>query len=291
MKKLTITQFAHRFPNDDACLQYLWELRHGSMQDCPECNKKADFAKVKGRPVYQCTQCNHQISPMAGTIFQKSTTPLIYWFTAIYLFTTTRNGVAAKELERQFDICYKTALRMAHQIKILIGKRTEKTMTGIVEADEMYLGGKFGNMHAWKRGILGNNKDYNKTIVFGMLERNGEVIALVVDKADRATLKPMLQEKIESGSILVTDNAGVYRPMSKTRIKHYVVNHEKGEYVRGILHTNTIEGFWSQVKRTICGTHIHVSKTHLQKYLNECSFRYKMRNQQDKMFDAILSLA
>ena len=291
MKKLTITQFAQRFPNDDACLQYLWELRYGKMESCPECNKKADFKKLKGRKAYQCTQCNFQISPMAGTIFEKSTTPLIYWFTAIYLFTTTRNGVAAKELERQFNICYKTALRMAHQIKILIGKRSEMVMSGIVEADEMYLGGKFGNMHAWKRGLLGNNKDYNKTAVFGMVERRGEIIVQVVDNVKQSTLLPMIEEKVTKGSILVTDNAGAYKGVNPVQLNHYVVNHEKGEYVRGILHTNSIEGFWSQVKRTICGTHVQVSKRHLQKYLNECAFRYKMRDQQDKMFDTILSLA
>jgi len=288
MKKLTITQFSQRFPDDNACLQYLWELRYSKMETCPTCYKKADYKRVKDCKGYQCTQCNNRIFPMAGTIFEKSTTPLIYWFTAIYLFTTTRNGVAAKELERQFNICYKTALRMAHQIKILIGKRTENVMTGIVEADEMYLGGKLKNMHATKRVSM--HKDANKSVVFGMLERGGEIVIQHVEDNKQTTVMPLVEEKVTRGSIFFTDSGTAYQGIDPTQFKHYVINHFKGEYVRGIIHTNTIEGFWSQVRRTILGTHISVSSRHLQKYLNECAFRYKMRKNQDEMFDAILNL-
>lgn len=289
MKKFSTTEFAKRFPNDDACLHHLFELRYGSMTECPVCKAKADFKKVKGRKSYQCSSCSYQLYPMAETIFEKSTTPLLYWFWAIYMFTTTRNGVAAKELERQFNICYKTALRMAPQIKILIGSRTQKVMTGIIEADETFLGMKVKNMHKHKRDELRNLTRENKTIVLGMLERGGELITEVIPDTFGGTIKPILKERIAPESILVTDGGMAYRGIHKDNIKHYIVNHEKDEYVRGILHTNSLEGFWAQVKRTILSTHIHVSRKHLQKYLDECAFRYMNRDKQDQMFDTILS--
>lgn len=287
MKKFTTTEFAKRFPDDDACLHHLFVIRYGNMECCPKCGEKADYKKVVDRRSYQCSQCANQIYPTQGTVFEKTTTPLLYWFWAIYMFTTTRNGVAAKELERQFDICYKTALRMAHQIKKLIANRTEMVMTGIVEADECYIGGKISNKHKWQRALL--DKNDNKVTVLGMLERGGEIAVEVIPNCHKETIQPILRERIASESILVTDSHKAYLGINKDNIKHYVVNHEREEYVRGILHTNSLEGFWAQVKRTIGGTHIHVSRKHLQKYLDECTFRYKMRDKQDQMFDSILS--
>jgi transposase-like protein len=229
----------------------------------------------------------NQIYPTKGTIFEKTTTPLLYWFWAIYMFTTTRNGVAAKELERQFNICYKTALRMAHQIKILIAQRREMVMTGIVEADEAYLGGKIANKHAWQRALL-KGQD-NKATILALVERSGEIIAEVIPNSEANTILPIIRERVAEGAILVTDAHKAYKGISKDNIKHYIVNHDREEYARGILHTNSVEGFWAQVKRTIIGTHIHVSRKHLQKYLDECTFRYKMRDHQNEMFDSILS--
>jgi transposase len=291
MKKFTTTEFTKRFPNDDACLHHLFELRFGNMAECPECSAKADFKKVKGRKSYNCSSCAYQVYPMANTIFEKSTTPLLYWFWAIYMFTTTRNGVAAKELERQFNICYKTALRMAHQIKKLISNRTEMVMTGIVEADETVFGQKARNLHKSERAKYTTKDSHavRKTIVFGMVERGGEIITQVIEKADAQNIVPIVNEKVSSQAIFISDGARAYHSLDPSNFNLYSVNHEQNEWVRGILHTNTIEGFWSQVKRTILGTHIHVSKKHLQKYLNECAFRYKMRDNQDKMFDTILS--
>ena len=145
MNKYTITQFRNDFPNEDACLHKLFVLRYTNLV-CPKCDGDKPFTRVKNRRSYQCPCCGFQVYPTAGTVFDKSTTPLTHWFYAIYLQTTTRNGVAAKELERQLNVCYKTALRMAHQIKKLIANEKIDKLTGIVETDESYFGMKVSNM-------------------------------------------------------------------------------------------------------------------------------------------------
>ncbi len=152
-------------------------------------------------------------------------------------------------------------------------------------------GQKTHNKHAKVRAAYDKKRDYNKgkTIVFGMLERGGELITEVIERADAKSIHPIIAEKVAPDSIFVSDGAKAYLGIHKYNIKHYSVDHAQNEYVRGILHTNSLEGFWSQVKRTVIGTHIHVSRKHLQKYLNECAFRYTMRDKQDQMFDTILS--
>jgi transposase len=140
MNKFTITQFRAAYPDNDACLNKLFELRYRNLI-CPVCESDKAFTKVKNRRPYQYPSCSFQIYPTQGTVFEKSTTPLTHWFYAIFLQTTTRNGVAAKELERQLNVCYKTALRMAHQIKILMADAKQEALEGVLEADETFIGG------------------------------------------------------------------------------------------------------------------------------------------------------
>lgn len=290
MEKYTITQFRNDYPNDDACLDKIWQLRFSNLV-CPICESENTYTKTKDRRSYQCSSCAHQIYPTQGTVFEKSTTPLTHWFYAIYLQTTTRNGVAAKELERQLNVCYKTALRMAHQIKRLMANNSTEPLMGIVEADETFIGGQHKNKHKKERALL-NEKGtgaINKVPVMGLLERNGRIVVLAIDKAEGKVLKPIIRENVDRDSTLVTDGFGGYSNLHLEFKQHEIISHDKDEYVRGIYHTNTIEGFWSQLKRTIKGTHIHVSRKHLQKYVDEVAFRYEHRKEQDGMFDAILS--
>jgi transposase-like protein len=296
-KKFTKAEFEALYPTNDACLDEIFKIRYANIKICPSCEAAADFkrvnhkSKVKGsqKKSYQCSHCGHQIYPLAGTVFEKTTTPLKDWFYAIYLFTTTRNGVAAKELERQLGVCYKTALRMAHQIKILMGKRAQPLLSGIVELDETYIGMLSKNMHEKDRKKLKGTGGKDKIKVFGMLQRDtGEIIAEVVENTEKQTLYSIIAEKIEPNSTLVTDRARYYIGLGKLEFQHEMVDHSKGEYARGDYHTNTIEGFWSQLKRMIKGTHIKVSKQHMQKYVNECATRYILRNEQATMFDTIL---
>lgn len=292
IKRYTITDFRMDYPNDDACLDKIFQLRYGNLI-CPnqKCESDNKFTKVCNRRSYQCPSCGFQIYPTVGTIFEKTTTPLTYWFYAIFLQTTTRNGVAAKELERQLDVCYKTALRMAHQIKKLMANKTYEPLTGVIEMDETFIGGLNKNRHADKKVEESQGRSCkDKTPVFGMIQRNGNVIAHVVENTNSATLKEKIDMTVnKENSIVVSDEWVGYSPLSKSDYKHVVVNHSEKEYVRGAFHTNTIEGVWSQLKRTIKGTHIHVSRKHLQKYVDEVAFRYMHKHKQDTMFETILS--
>ena len=290
MNKYSIKEFRTDYPNDDACLDKIFRLRYTNLV-CPKCEGIKPFTKVKHRRAYQCPDCSFQIYPTQGTIFEKTTTPLTYWFQAIYLQTTTRNGVAAKELERQLSICYKTALRMNHQIKLLMANsKCKEPFTGVIQADESFFGGLNKNRHADKKVAESQGRSCkDKTPVFGMADLKGNISAHVVNDTKGTTLKPLVLKHVDKdNSIIVTDEWLGYARL-KEEFQHVIINHLQGEYVRGAFHTNTIEGFWSQLKRTIKGTHIHVSKLHLQKYIGEVAFRYMERNRQDTMFETILS--
>jgi len=294
MKKFTIKEFRERYPDDDACLDKIFQLRFSNLV-CPKCENDKPFKRVKDRRSYQCRCCGFQVYPTKNTVFEKTTTPLTYWFYAIYLQTTTRNGVAAKELERQLDVCYKTALRMAHQIKILMSDKQNPVFRGVVEIDETYLGGQAKNYSNSKRKKLEqeNVKNYNaygKTPVFGILERGegGKIYTEVMSAITRAWAEETIKRLVPFGSKVYTDNSQIYAKLHMV-YNQGVVNHVDKVYAKGPRHVNTIESFWSMVKRTIRGTHIHVSDKHLQKYLDEIAFRWEHRHDQAGMFETILS--
>jgi transposase len=289
MNKYTIVEFRADYPNDDACLDKIFQLRYTNLV-CPKCVADKPFVRVKNRRSYACPCCSHQIYPTQGTIFEKTTTPLTLWFYAIYLQTTTRNGVAAKELERQLSICYKTALRMAHQIKRLMANEHIDKLTGIVETDESYFGMKVTNMTKSKRAKMYDESGGlidNKTGVMGFISRDGKVKTEVMHAGK--TFKERVRDNVSTDASLVTDAHKGYEGLDLEFFKHETVNHVMGEYKRDEWHTNTIEGFWSQLKRTIKGTHIHCDAKYLQLYADEVAFRYMNRLKQDQMFNIILS--
>jgi transposase len=287
--KYSIDQFRNDYPDKDACLHKLFTLRYTNLV-CPNCDSDKVFVRVKNRMSYQCPCCAFQVYPMAGTIFEKSRTPLTHWFYAIYLMTTTRNGVAAKELERQLNICYETALRMAHQIKKLMANNKPGLLTGTVEIDESYFGMKVVNMTKKKREkLLKDDGTYhdNKTGVMGFVSREGQVRVEVM--TDPKSFKERVRDNVSKDAILVTDSHTGYVGLDIEFFKHEMINHAIGEYLREDWHTNTIEGFWSQLKRMIKGTHIHCNAEYLQLYADEAAFRYMQRYNQGGMFEAILS--
>jgi transposase len=290
MNKYTITQFRAAYPNDDACLERLFEIRYNNLV-CPKCESDNKFTRVKNRRSHQCPGCGFQIYATQGTIFEKTTTPLTHWFYAIFLQTTTRNGVAAKELERQLDVCYKTALRMTHQIKLLMASSKPcDPFTGVIQADESFFGGLNKNRHADKKVEESQGRSCkDKTPVFGMVDLKGNISAHVVADTKGSTLKPLMDKHIDKkNAVVITDEWLGYSQLKKDEYMHVVIKHMEAEYVRGAFHTNTIEGFWAQLKRTIKGTHIHVSRKHLQKYVDEVAFRYMNKDKQDTMFETIL---
>ena len=288
-KPPTIQEFFKQFPDDDACLDYLMKLRHGETLGCPKCGKEGRFTRIRKMPAYSCPWCGHHIHPMVGTPFHKSHTPLQKWFYAMYLFTTSRHGVPAKELQRQLGVSYPTAFRMAHKIREYMGTVDgDDGLSGHVEADETYVGGK---PRYPQRGKGGSNANYRtrKVTVFGLVKRGGDVMTRVVPDAKRKTLIPEIAANVRKGSTISTDEWHPYKSLPAHGYRHQIVQHKKGEYVRGDAHTNTLDGFWSILKRSIQGTHVHVSRKHLSKYLGEFEFRYNLRKLPDQMFSRLLA--
>jgi transposase-like protein len=281
-KSLTIQDFMRMFPDDDACLEHLFRLRYGASFKCPRCGLIGKFHKLSKMPAYSCQGCGDHIHPMVGTPFYNSHTPLQKWFYAMYLFTTTRHGVPAKELQRQLSVNYKTAWRMGHQLrKYLDLVDGDPPLSGHIEADETMIGGK---RSGGKRG----RGAPGKTVVFGMLERQGDVMTRIVENVRRATLEPHILANVKKGSTVSTDELKSYAKLARHGYKHGAVNHAREEWVSGIHHVQGIEGFWSILKRSIRGTHVHVSRRHLAKYLAEFEFRWNLRDVPEAMFPLLL---
>ncbi len=266
--RYTLKDFKTEYPDDAACLKAVLDNRYGDT--CPRCGViGVKWHPITGRKGFVCSECDRHIYPLADTIFRKSETSLWNWFYAIYQFSVAKNGVSAKELERTLGCTYKTAWRMCKQIRLLMEQDSD--MLGgdgtPVEVDETYIGGtrKLASRYT------------NKSIVFGQVERDGSIKAKHVKSSGARVLLPEIEQNIAKGTNIYSDEYGVYRTLKKRGYSHTTVNHSALEYVRGIAHTNTIEGFWSQLKRSIDGSYHAVSPKYLQSYVNEFVFRYNHR--------------
>lgn len=267
-EKFTIKDLNRMYPDDKACLDEIFKNRYRHLKVCPQCKKETKFHMVKGRKCFACQYCGYQISPLADTIFHKSSTSLRDWFYSIYLFSVSKNGVSAKELERQLGVTYKCAWRIAKQIRLLF-KQNKKLLSDIVEIDETYIGGK----HRGKRG----RGSENKTSVVGLVQRKGKLKAKVTKNTKSYTIKSIIKDNVEIGINLVTDEYRSYGDLGKLGFKHFTICHGNEKWVEGIAHVNTIEGFWSQLKRSINGTYHCVSPKYLQHYVDEFVYRYNYR--------------
>jgi transposase-like protein len=233
--KYTIKQLQSDFKDDNACLEFLYQARYAD-KPCARCGKQYRFTRIKTRKVYSCNNCASHISPTAGTIFHKSDTPLTLWFHAIFLMSTSKNGVAAKELERQLGVTYKTAWRLARQIRLIM-KDEGDLLKGVIEVDETYIGGK-------QKGVMGRAvKNSNKMVVFGMVERGGQAKAFAVPDSRGETLLPHFKANAVKGSTIMSDQYTVYDILPYMGYQHYAINHTKN-FARGTITTNSIEGFW-----------------------------------------------
>ena len=281
----TLRQFQDRFPTEDSCLDHLFHVRYGRNFHCPKCGREGRYSRVSGRRSYQCNWCANQVYPTAGTPFDRTRTSLRDWFYVMFLFCTTRNGVAAKRVEREIGVTYKTAWRMCHEIRKYMGDVDGTERVGghfhTVECDETFIGGV----------AEGKGKGFiaNKTLVMGMLERGGEISTHVIKTANRNALHALILEHVRPGSTINTDECYGYRGISEYGFRHVTVNHGQDEYARpdgaGV---NGVEGYWAMLKRAINGTHIHVSGKHLWKYAKEAEYRFNRRHNPTAMLDELL---
>jgi transposase-like protein len=279
-QKYTIADFGAEFPDDSACLEYVKEKRWpGGRALCVVCNVERKHYRVTGRTAYACHACGNHIFPLAGTIFHKSSTSLKTWFYVIKLMSSTRVGVSAKQIQRETGVTYKTAWRMMKQVRRLMDERIK--LQGPVEIDEGYFGGSDENKPQHLRGKT-------KTPVLGVVERNGRVIARVIPDASKESILPVVGEVLHPRTMIYSDGSKTLEQVRWMGQSHKLatVNHSKG-YKDGYAHTNTIDGFWSLVKRGISGVYYQVGVEYLQSYLNEYAFRYNRRYVMRPMFSQI----
>lgn len=280
--KYTLKQFNEKYPNDNICLDRIFDGRYPNGIECPICKKATKYYRRIGRKSYACEFCGNEISPTAGTIFDHSSTSLRSWFYAMFLMANTRCGISAKQLQRELGVTYKTAWRMFTQIRKLMDEK-QGNMSGTIEADESYFGGKSNDV---------GRSTNSKTPVFGMVQREtGKVVTKIVPNVKTRTLLTIMwkQAMPDINTKIFTDELGSYNLVQKLGYTHEHVEHAAKQYARGIVHTNTIEGFWSLVKRGIDGTRHAVSPKYLQTYLNEYGYRYNHRKDEVPMFELLLN--
>lgn len=277
----TIAEFAQDYPDEESCLQYLFEAKYKN-HCCSRCGHTHSYKKVKKRRCYQCTKCKKQVYPTANTVLHKTRIPINVWFYVIFLFCTSKDGVSAKYLERLLGVSYPTALKMGRKVRELMGKEDGDVLTGVVECDESWVGGKVSNMGALKKKKYRRkrkaDKHYNNKIpVFGAVQRGGRAILVAMKRNDFNNVYPLMRMYVSASARVITDDAQVYKGV-RGMYKIESINKYKGIYVNGDAHTNTIENLWSRLKRTIKGTHVSVSPEHLQSYLNEAAFGHNHRD-------------
>lgn len=267
--RYTFKDFKAEYPDDAACLRAVLENRYGDT--CPRCGTVGvKFHPITGRKGFVCSECDHHIYPLAETIFRKSETSLWNWFYAIFQFSTHKNGYSAKTLQRELGVTYKTAWRMCRQIRLLMEQETMALggQDTPVETDETYAPSR---RHERK---YGHSK---KQAIFGIVERDGLLMAKHVRSTGARVLLPEIEKSVTKGTLIYSDEARAYQSLEKRGYSHTTVNHSELEYVRGAAYTNTIEGFWGNWKNALSGTYHAVSPKYLQSYVNEFVFRYNLR--------------
>jgi len=290
--RYTIDDFNKQFPDNDACLEHLKEQRFpNGVAYCAKCKKERKHHRITGRPVYSCDHCGTHISPMAGTIFEHSSTSLRLWYYSMYLMASTRCGISTKQIQRETGVTYKTAWRMFRQIRSLLSEPDMQLEGEAVEMDETYYGGHRKGGHG--RQLRNDKGEQMYAPVFGMVERKGRVKAFATPNVKSETLLPLVRDFVLPKSTIFTDEYKVYGGIKnmKNKYTHRRIRHKQHVYVRGNVHTNTIEGFWSLVKRGLSGVYHQVSTKYLQSYLDEYTFRYNRRDQGNLIFTSLLKRA
>jgi transposase len=299
----SLMEFMRECPDDAACLDMLWRERYaldGHTAHCPKCARDRRFHRIASRPAYSCDSCGRSLYPLSGTIFHKSSTSLQLWFYAMYLMASTRCGISAKQLERELGVTYKTAWRMFNKIRNQLMADDSGPLRGDVEVDEASVDGKprkKQGSHSQiaigpsRRSEAAKLRERSRATVFAAVERGGRIKATVLESRRGPQLKKQVIEWVEPASMIFTDEWPAYNGLNRHFIDHSRINHSAGIYVQGDTHTNTVEGFFGNLKTGIRGNYKKVSHKWLQGYLNEFTWRYNHRNDGRAMFHLLIQRA
>lgn len=274
-----------RYGTEDKCREFLEELRWPHGVECPRCFTR-DAAKIKDRPQWRCKSCDYRFSVTVGTVFADSHLPLWKWFLAAYMVIESKKGISAKQLQRTLGVTYKTAWYLGHRIRSAMEEDSPVPLAGIVEVDETYVGGYSPDK--------GQGPFTNKTLVLGAVARDGEVRMKVQrgrDSRKRETYRQFVKDTIaDEATHIFTDAANAWGDLSDADTAHEKVSHRTEEWVRAQVHTNTVEGVWSLLKRSVVGTYHQLSSKHLPAYLDEIAFRFNNRDNPYLFRDTLLRL-
>lgn len=290
----SLMEFIQRFPDDDACLEYLWRERFsddGVHADCAKCGERTPFKRYETKQrrggSWTCTHCGKHKSVTAGTIFEGSPTALNLWFYAMYLMTSTRCGISAKQLERELGVTYKTAWRMMNKIRNELMNDDGEPLSGDVEVDETLVGGKPRGLRKLTRSEAARFREAKPTVL-GMVERGGRIKLRVIPGRRGPALSREVRQHVNPASMLITDDWQAYKSLGPEYLDHRVINHSAGHYVEGYIHTNSVEGIFGNVKTGMRGTYKHVSRKWLQSYLDEWAWRHNAKRKGDALFLQLL---
>ena len=275
LKFKSLPQLLNHFKDEKTCTDYLASMRWDGNVCCPHCGNDKVYTTDRG---YKCADktCHKKFSVTVGTVFEGSKIKLSLWFAAVYLATAHKKGISSLQLSRDLGVTQKTAWFMLHRIREMLNINAPELLSGTTQVDETFIGGKNKNRHSDKKVENSQGRSVkDKTPVFGMLN-NGQVQTEVVKDTKASTLKPIIYSMVQKGSIVVSDEWNAYNGLNKD-FKHEVLKHNENEFVKGGFHTNSIEGFWSLLKRGIFGIYHSVSPKHLDRYCDEFSYRYNTR--------------
>ena len=286
----SLLQLLTAIPDEQAAIDHFTAIRWRNSKFCPYCGSTKVYS-FSDRKAHKCGDCRQRFSIKVGTIFEGSKIPLRKWMLAIWMITSHKKGISSVQLAKDIEVTQKTAWFMMHRLRAAAATKSfNAPLDGEVEVDETYVGGKSHNKHGRKSGLRAGTN--GKVPVVGAIEREGEVVARVVTKTDTATLDGFVHEVVaDDAELVTTDEHSGYRLLGRT-FNHRVVRHSKGEYVTGRAHTNTIEGYWSHLKRQIIGIHHWVSAKHLSRYVDEMTWRYNRREMAEgARVDALIACA
>ncbi len=283
-----IIQLTETFKDEQTCRDYLAKLRWvNGKANCPYCKSKKVY-KIENGKRFKCAnkECHKKFSVTVGTIFENTKIPLRKWFIAIYLITSHKKGISSCQLARDLGITQKSAWFVLHRVREMLKEKLPQSLEGVVEIDETYVGGKQSNKHKSKR--IGKQGAHSKTPVVGLVQREGKVRSKAVESGKAKDVVPVMLKNVKPGAVVITDENGMYKNLNGY-YQHHSVNHSAEEYVRGSIYTNTIEGYFSLLKRGIIGIYHHVSDKHLSRYLDEFNYRYNAKEdtQEERFAEAI----